>query len=61
MLMSERQIRRLPVVDGGRRLVGVISLADIARSDERARNDASDAALSGISRPGGEHNQSLRH
>ena len=30
-LMSEQQVRRLPVVDGGR-LVGMISLSDLARS-----------------------------
>jgi CBS domain-containing protein len=30
-LMREHQIRRLPVVDGGARLVGVLSLNDVAR------------------------------
>lgn len=30
-IMKERQIRRLPVVDGQRRLVGMITLARIAR------------------------------
>ena len=33
-LMSERQIRRLPVVEGGR-LVGIISLGDIAVKEGR--------------------------
>jgi CBS domain-containing protein len=30
-LMAEAQVRRLPVVDGERRLVGIVALADIAR------------------------------
>jgi len=33
-LMSERQIRRLPVVEGGR-LVGIVSLGDIAVKEGR--------------------------
>ena len=32
-LMGERQIRRLPVVDAARRLVGIVSLADLALRD----------------------------
>lgn len=38
-VMSERQIRRLPVVDGGE-LVGVISLGDIAVKDEDSQTAA---------------------
>jgi len=30
--MADAQVRRLPVVDAGHRLVGIVSLADIARS-----------------------------
>ena len=30
-LMSSKKVRRLPVVDGGQQLVGIISQADIAR------------------------------
>ena len=37
--MSERQIRRLPVVDGGE-LMGVISLGDIAVKDEDSQTAA---------------------
>ncbi len=29
-LMGEHQVRRLPVVDGERKLVGIVSLADVA-------------------------------
>jgi CBS domain-containing protein len=55
-LMSDRQVRRLAVKSReGDRLVGVISLADISRSEE---HDAAAVALDGITDPGGEHNQS---
>jgi CBS domain-containing protein len=33
-LMSEHQIRRLPVVDGGR-LVGIVSIGDLAVKERR--------------------------
>lgn len=51
--MADLQIRRLPVVDREERLVGIVSLADIAR-DRRPRKAGE--ALQGISRPGGQHN-----
>ena len=35
--MRERQIRRLPVVDGERKLVGILSLADIVRAAGKER------------------------
>ena len=54
--MSDAQVRRMPVLSrDGERLVGIVSLGDLARSD---RDDAAQAALEGISEPGGEHNQS---
>jgi CBS domain-containing protein len=54
--MSDAQVRRMPVLSReGERLVGIVSLGDLARSD---RDDAAQAALEGISEPGGEHNQS---
>ena len=34
-LMSEHQIRRLPVVDGDDRLVGIVSLGDLAVKEHR--------------------------
>jgi CBS domain-containing protein len=52
--MADIQVRRLPVVDRNKRLVGVLSLADIAVHD----GGAGGRAVRGISRPGGEHNQS---
>lgn len=51
--MADLQVRRLPVVDREERLVGIVSLSDIAR-DRRPRKAGE--ALQGISRPGGQHN-----
>jgi CBS domain-containing protein len=54
--MSDAQVRRMPVLSrDGERLVGVVSLGDISR---RGDSDTAEAALSGVSEPGGEHNQS---
>jgi CBS domain-containing protein len=39
-LMREKQVRRLPVVDEGGRLQGIISLNDIAREFDRERKKA---------------------
>ncbi len=47
-LMREHEIRRLPVVDHGRRLVGIVALADLAtRGDEPVAM----SALEGVSKP----------
>ena len=53
--MGEIQVHRLPVVNRDKRLVGIVSLGDIARRD--ARGNTTGEALSGISRPGGQHSQ----
>jgi len=49
-LMSEKQIRRLPVLDRDKRLVGIVSLGDLATEarDEKVAGDA----LKEISEPG---------
>src|SRR5438552_6402912 len=52
--MADIQVRRLPVLNRDKRLVGILSLGDIAISHEGKR--AGDA-LRGISQPGGEHTQ----
>jgi CBS domain-containing protein len=57
--MGDIQVRRLPVVDRQKRLVGIISLSDIANG-EGAIEEAGEA-LRDISQPGGEHSQSARH
>jgi CBS domain-containing protein len=51
--MADLQVRRLPVLDRARRVVGIVSLGDLAR-DERPRRVGE--ALQGITRPGGQHN-----
>jgi CBS domain-containing protein len=53
--MGDIQVRRLPVLNRDKRLVGIISLGDIARGESSA--DSGDA-LREVSRPGGEHSQS---
>ncbi len=53
--MAEMQIRRLPVIDRDKRLVGVVSLADAIRAHEER---AAEEAMEGIVRPGGRHTQS---
>jgi CBS domain-containing protein len=53
--MGEQQLRRLPVLDRGKRLVGVLALGDMALVDG---NGSAGEALSQISRPGGDHSQS---
>lgn len=53
--MAENQVRRLPVVDVDKKLVGIISLADLAD----ARADEAGEALEGITRPGGARSQSI--
>lgn len=53
--MAEIQVRRLPVVDRDKRLVGIVSLGDIATIGEAME---AGEALSGISMPGGQHTQS---
>lgn len=51
--MGDQQVRRLPVVDRDKRLVGIISLGDVAMTDSSETSEA----LTGISRPGGRHSQ----
>jgi CBS domain-containing protein len=53
--MAEIQVRRLPVVNRDKRLVGIVSIADIALSDEDG--NATAEAISGVSAPGGAHTQ----
>jgi len=54
--MGDLRIRRLPVVNRDKRLVGILSLGDLALEDE-AQDEAGEA-LGQISRPGGSHSQS---
>jgi CBS domain-containing protein len=52
--MGDIQVRRLPVLNRKKQLVGIIALGDIARAHS---GDGTAAALSRISRPGGQHAQ----
>ncbi len=53
--MSDIQVRRLPVLNHDKRLVGILSLGDIALSGGQQCG----TALGGISRPGGQHCQAI--
>lgn len=54
--MADQQVRRLPVMNRDKRLVGILSLGDIAVMEgERPAGEA----LVGISQPGGAHSQSV--
>ena len=54
--MSDRQVRRMPVLSReDETLVGIVSLGDISRSEQ---SEAASVALDGITDPGGEHSQS---
>jgi CBS domain-containing protein len=47
-IMAEHQVRRLPVLDRGERLVGIVAIADIAR---RGVKEAEERAIEGVSQP----------
>ena len=47
-IMAEHQVRRLPVLNRAERLVGIIALADLARSGVK---EAEERAIEGISQP----------
>ena len=52
--MAEQQVQRMPVLNRDKRLVGIVSVGDLARD---AGGQLAGQALSGISRPGGQHTQ----
>lgn len=52
--MSEAQVRRLPVLGEGDRLVGIVSLGDLTRE---ADDDSAHEALEGVSARGDQHKQ----
>ena len=55
--MSAQKVRRLPVVDRDKRLVGIISLGDVARKE---RSQTVGQTVADISEPGGQHSQTLQ-
>ena len=52
--MGDAQVRRLPVIDDQQRLVGIVSLGDLARQSD---DDTAGQALEGVSAPGNQHQQ----
>ena len=51
-LMKDKQIRRLVVLNRDKRLVGIVSLGDVARTEG---GDTVGDAVVGVSQPGGAH------
>ena len=51
--MSQQQVRRLPVVNREKRLVGIVSLGNLAQSETRTASKA----VKGVTKPGGAHTQ----
>ena len=52
--MADIKVRRLPVLNRDKRLVGIISLGDLSRKEDPA---VTAKAVSSISKPGGKHSQ----
>jgi CBS domain-containing protein len=52
--MADIKVRRLPVLNEKKRMIGIVSLGDIAMADGP---QSSGVALCGISEPGGDHSQ----
>jgi CBS domain-containing protein len=53
--MGDIQVRRLPVLNKDKRLVGILSVGDIAMAEGP---EPAGEAICGISEPGGQHSQS---
>jgi CBS domain-containing protein len=51
--MGSEQVRRLPVVNREKRLVGIVSFGDLAQKEGRAASKA----VKGVTKPGGQHQQ----
>jgi CBS domain-containing protein len=55
MNMGDEQVRRMPVVNREKRLVGIVSLGDVAQTGNATTTGR---AVADISSPGGHHTQS---
>ena len=51
--MGAEQVRRLPVVNKDKRLVGIVSIGNIAQRESKSAGKA----VRGVSQPGGAHRQ----
>ena len=54
--MAMQQIRRLPVLNREKRLIGIVSLGDLAR---RTQSQTTGDTLRGVCQVGGQHSQTL--
>jgi CBS domain-containing protein len=55
--MGDIQVRRLPVVNRDKRLVGIVSLGDIAQSEDA---ETTGETVAKVSEAGGQHSQSAK-
>ena len=51
--MGDEQVRRLPVVNKDKRLVGIVSLGNIVQREAKSASKA----VKGVTKPGGSHQQ----
>ena len=56
--MGKARVRRLPVVNREKRLVGIVSLGDLARNDDATNIGQT---VTRVSTPGGKHDQTTAH
>jgi CBS domain-containing protein len=56
--MGKARVRRLPVVNRDKRLVGIVSLGDLARNDDATNIGQT---MTRVSAPGGKHDQTTAH
>lgn len=56
--MGKARVRRLAVLNRDKRLVGIVSLGDIARNDDAANIGQT---VTRVSTPGGKHDQTTAH
>lgn len=55
--IGDIKVRRLPVVNRDKRLVGIIAVSDLTRQDVKQTG----RTIAGISSPGGAHSQAAAH
>jgi CBS domain-containing protein len=55
--MGDIKVRRLPVVNRDKRLVGIVSLGDIAQTEDA---ETTGETVAKVSEPGGQHSQSAK-
>lgn len=56
--MGKNKVRRLPVLNREKRLVGIVSIGDLSQN---VKPRTAGEAIADISKPGGEHSQSAHH